>query len=140
MPASDASDRSAIAHHVVETIREAGALALKSFKTPFKSWVKHGNSPVTETDLAVDALLKERLHRDGFGWLSEETEDDPARLSANRVWIVDPIDGTRAFIAPSIIEPCAIEFPDSTISGASGPSPRVSSACAIAFARVSISP
>ncbi len=107
MPASDASDRGAIAHHVVETIREAGALALKSFKTPFKSWLKHGNSPVTETDLAVDALLKERLHRDGSGWLSEETEDDPARLSAKRVWIVDPIDGTRAFIAG---------FPDWTIS------------------------
>ena len=46
-------------------------------------------------------------HRDGSGWLSEETEDDPARLSAKRVWIVDPIDGTRAFIAG---------FPDWTIS------------------------
>jgi myo-inositol-1(or 4)-monophosphatase len=56
---------------------------------------------VSEADIAVDLLLKDRLAAVGnrYGWLSEETEDDPARLSARRVWVVDPIDGTRAFLA-----------------------------------------
>lgn len=60
-----------------------------------------GHGPVTEADLAIDQLLHERLlgARPGYGWLSEETEDNAARLSTERVFIVDPIDGTRAFIA-----------------------------------------
>jgi myo-inositol-1(or 4)-monophosphatase len=60
---------------------------------------KEGGDPVTEADTAVDALLRNFLPRPGDGWLSEETEDDPARLAARRVWIVDPVDGTREFIA-----------------------------------------
>jgi myo-inositol-1(or 4)-monophosphatase len=59
---------------------------------------KDDRSPVTEADYAVDQVVRESLPRDGEGWLSEETEDDPARLSCSRVWIVDPIDGTRQFI------------------------------------------
>jgi myo-inositol-1(or 4)-monophosphatase len=59
---------------------------------------KGDRSPVTEADYAVDRVLRESLPLDGEGWLSEETEDDPARLSCSRVWIVDPIDGTRQFI------------------------------------------
>jgi myo-inositol-1(or 4)-monophosphatase len=84
-----------------EAVREAGALALAKFGTAFKSWTKGESSPVSEVDIAVDELLRERLGRyDGsYGWLSEETADDPARLDAKRVWIVDPIDGTRGFIA-----------------------------------------
>jgi len=99
--ASDALDRAALLRHLVAAVREAGALALKSFKAPVKSWFKSGNSPVSEADIAVDALLRERLEASGLacGWLSEETEDDPARLAARQVWIVDPIDGTRAFLA-----------------------------------------
>src|ERR1051325_898736 len=99
--ASDTIDRAALAQELAATVREAGALALKAFKSPVKSWMKEGNSPVSEVDLAIDALLRERLAATGAadGWLSEETEDDPARLSADRVWIVDPIDGTRAFLA-----------------------------------------
>ena len=82
-------------------VREAGALALRSFKSPVKSWFKNGNSPVSEVDVAIDGLLRTRLQTvdPDCGWLSEETEDDRARLSASRVWIVDPIDGTRAFLA-----------------------------------------
>ena len=101
MRASDALDRAALARHLAAAVREAGALALKSFKVPVKSWFKSGNSPVSEADIAVDALLRERLEAAGLacGWLSEETEDDPARLTARQVWIVDPIDGTRAFLA-----------------------------------------
>ena len=94
-------DRAALAHQLAATVREAGALALTSFKSPVKSWMKAGNSPVSDADLAVDALLRARLDATGLScaWLSEETEDDPARLTAERVWIVDPIDGTRAFLA-----------------------------------------
>jgi myo-inositol-1(or 4)-monophosphatase len=89
---------------VEEAAREAGALALRSFrlggKTTARHWNKAGNSPVTEADLAVDALLKERLSAalPEAAWLSEETADDPARLGRRLVWIVDPIDGTRAFL------------------------------------------
>ncbi len=101
MRASDTVDRAALARQLAATAREAGELALKSFRAPIKSWFKHGTSPVSEADLAVDAVLRERLQAvgPGFGWLSEETEDDPARLSADHVWIVDPIDGTRGFLA-----------------------------------------
>jgi myo-inositol-1(or 4)-monophosphatase len=82
-------------------VREAGALALKTFGKPLKSWTKHGDSPVTEADIAVDELLRARLAdaAGDYGWLSEESENDPARLSKRRVWVIDPIDGTRAYIA-----------------------------------------
>jgi myo-inositol-1(or 4)-monophosphatase len=83
-------------------VREAGALALSMFGTALKTWNKEASSPVSEADIAVDHLLREKLIGDGsgdFGWLSEETADDPARLEARYVWIVDPIDGTRAYIA-----------------------------------------
>jgi myo-inositol-1(or 4)-monophosphatase len=59
---------------------------------------KAGGDPVTEADTTVDALLRELLPRDGEGWLSEETEDDLARLGRRRVWVVDPLDGTREFV------------------------------------------
>ena len=54
--------------------------------------------PVTEADHAADAVLRKILPQDGEGWLSEESVDDPARLACSRVWVVDPIDGTREFI------------------------------------------
>ncbi len=65
-------------------------------------WNKDDNQgPVTEADLAIDSMLKSELlaSRATYGWLSEETEDDATRLTHDRVFIVDPIDGTRAFIA-----------------------------------------
>src|SRR5271168_3461937 len=60
---------------------------------------KVGHDPVTEADRAVDAVLRQNLLRDGEGWLSEESVDDVARLDKNRVWVVDPLDGTREFVA-----------------------------------------
>lgn len=71
-----------------------------SFARPLKTWTKGHNSPVSEADIAVDELLRRRLREAApqFGWLSEESPDDPARLTMRRLWIVDPIDGTRAFI------------------------------------------
>lgn len=81
-----------------DAVREAGALARSLFRK-VKSWTKSDGSPVTEADLAVDKLLKERLHgaRPDYGWLSEETPDTAERLKHRQVWIADPIDGTRAF-------------------------------------------
>lgn len=59
---------------------------------------KIGHDPVTEADRALDAVLRQNLLRDGEGWLSEETVDDLARLDKSRVWVVDPLDGTREFV------------------------------------------
>ena len=59
---------------------------------------KVGTDPVTEADRAVDAVLKKNLLRPGEGWLSEETVDDFTRLDKQRVWVVDPLDGTREFV------------------------------------------
>lgn len=64
----------------------------------FAGMVVTGHDPVTEADRAVDAVLCQNLLRDGEGWLSEETADDPSRLDRERVWIVDPLDGTREFV------------------------------------------
>ena len=67
---------------------------------------KVGHDPVTEADRALDAVLRKELLRDGEGWLSEESVDDPIRLQRSRVWVVDPLDGTREFVK-GIPEFCA---------------------------------
>src|SRR5215471_13841332 len=67
---------------------------------------KIGHDPVTEADRAVDAELRQNLLRDGEGWLSEESADDVSRLGKSRVWVVDPLDGTREFVQ-GIPEFCA---------------------------------
>lgn len=59
---------------------------------------KAGQDPVTEADRAVDAVLREKLLREGEGWLSEESVDDASRLDKSHVWVVDPLDGTREFV------------------------------------------
>src|ERR1700737_3093730 len=60
---------------------------------------KAGHDPVTEADRAVDEVLRKNLLREGEGWLSEESVDDFSRLEKHRVWVVDPLDGTREFVA-----------------------------------------
>lgn len=67
---------------------------------------KIGHDPVTEADRAIDAVLHQHLLREGEGWLSEESADDMSRLSKSRVWVVDPLDGTREFVQ-GIPEFCA---------------------------------
>jgi myo-inositol-1(or 4)-monophosphatase len=81
--------------------REGGALAMKYFGREPKSWAKGETSVVSEADLEVDRLLCDRLlaARPGYGWLSEETTEDIAQRSRDRVFVVDPIDGTRGFLA-----------------------------------------
>ena len=59
---------------------------------------KVGHDPVTEADRALDAALRKELLRADEGWLSEESVDDPVRLKRSRVWVVDPLDGTREFV------------------------------------------
>ena len=87
---------------LTEAAREAGRIALRFWRREPKVWDKGGeHGPVTEADLAVNDMLKLMLlsARTDYGWLSEETPDDAARLSCETVFIIDPIDGTRAFIA-----------------------------------------
>ena len=89
---------------LVFAAREAGALALEYFnpgaRTSAQVVTKAGGSPVTDADLAADSLLKRRLREalPEAGWLSEETVDDFERLARRSLIIVDPIDGTRAFV------------------------------------------
>lgn len=84
-----------------DTVREAGALALSLFRTDLKNWTKGASSPVSEADIAVNDLVEKRLRAatPDYGWLSEESVDDDSRLGKDLAWIVDPIDGTRAYLA-----------------------------------------
>lgn len=81
--------------------REGGALAMKYFRRDPKTWAKGETSVVSEADLEVDRLLCDRLlaARPDYGWLSEETTEDSALLDRDRIFVVDPIDGTRGFLA-----------------------------------------
>jgi myo-inositol-1(or 4)-monophosphatase len=83
-----------------EAAAEAGRIALRYFGKAPEVWMKEGQSPVSEADFAVDEFLRQTLlaARPEYGWLSEESVDSPERLSAHRTFVVDPIDGTRAFI------------------------------------------
>lgn len=86
-------------------VAEAGALANKSFRLGQRTisdvWFKNGGSPVTAADIATNDFLQARLSAllPQAAWLSEETTDNANRLSQHLVWVVDPIDGTRAFLS-----------------------------------------
>ena len=99
MPGADADLKADLAL-AVEAAREAGALSLDWLKKGAKTWDKSPGNPVTEADIAVNNLIAERLRkaRPGYGWLSEETKDNPSDRAQARTWVVDPIDGTRAFM------------------------------------------
>lgn len=86
---------------LTEAARAAGRIALRYWNHAPKTWEKGDQGPVTEADIAVNDMLKATLRaaRPDYGWLSEETPDDAARLQCDHVFIIDPIDGTRAFIA-----------------------------------------
>jgi len=78
----------------------AGIIASGYFRRNLKTWTKENASPVSEADIVLDKFLHASLlaARPGYGWLSEESVDDLARLNHRRVFVVDPIDGTRGFI------------------------------------------
>jgi len=89
---------------LIEAARAAGEVAARFAGPKAKRWDKPGGlGPVTEADMAVNTLLAAHLRgaRPDYGWLSEESEDSSARLERERVFIVDPIDGTRSFIEGS---------------------------------------
>ncbi|MFV0492121.1 MAG: 3'(2'),5'-bisphosphate nucleotidase CysQ [Pseudorhodobacter sp.] len=97
MPESEDPDLALL----IEAVHSAGQVALGFWRRNPQSWEKEdGAGPVTEADLAVNATLARSLRRarPDYGWLSEETPDDSDRLKSERCFIVDPIDGTRAFI------------------------------------------
>jgi myo-inositol-1(or 4)-monophosphatase len=74
-----------------DTVREAGELARSMFRTELKKWIKGVSSPVSEADIAVNDLLEARLRgaTPDYGWLSEESADDAARLSRRLTWVVE---------------------------------------------------
>ncbi|MEI9926833.1 MAG: 3'(2'),5'-bisphosphate nucleotidase CysQ [Sphingomonas sp.] len=90
----------ALTARVAGIAAEAGRLAIARWQTDFRRWEKAPGNPVCEVDLELDALLRERLSAliPEAGWLSEETVDNRDRLEADRVWVVDPIDGTRDYL------------------------------------------
>lgn len=96
MPGPDADDLALLK----SALRQGGEIARSFFGTKVKTWDKAKGAPVTEADIAVNDLLRSQLTaaRPDYGWLSEETEDDPARLSKTRVFVIDPIDGTVSFM------------------------------------------
>lgn len=85
---------------LIEAARAAGNIGMKYFRQKPDVWTKEHDSPVSEADIAIDQYLQKVLleARPDYGWLSEETEDDKARLTKDRIFVVDPIDGTRGFI------------------------------------------
>jgi myo-inositol-1(or 4)-monophosphatase len=89
---------------VIAATQDAAALAFASWREgeapDCKVWEKTKGTPVCDIDMAVDALLTDRLRGilPEAAWLSEETVDDPARLDARLLWLVDPIDGTRDYV------------------------------------------
>ncbi|MDO5369832.1 3'(2'),5'-bisphosphate nucleotidase CysQ [Paracoccus sp. (in: a-proteobacteria)] len=87
---------------ITRAAEDAGQIALAHWRGDYRHWEKDaGAGPVTEADLAVNAALEQALRaaRPDYGWLSEESPEDPRRADAARVFVVDPIDGTRAFMA-----------------------------------------
>ncbi len=89
-----------LADEIAAIAREAGQLGMARFRGDFVRWEKTAGSPVCEVDLAIDDMLRQRLSAllPDAGWLSEETADKPDRLARDRIWVVDPIDGTRDYI------------------------------------------
>lgn len=85
---------------VAAIVREAGAIAAGRCGTDFERWEKAPGSPVCAVDLEVDSFLRERLTAldPEAGWLSEETLDSSDRMERRRLWVVDPIDGTRDYL------------------------------------------
>ena len=99
MPGSDVDEFAREARHLADTLREASTIALKTFRGEVRSWIKGHDSPLSDADIAVDNFLREKLSRPDIGWLSEESADDLTRLHSERIFIVDPIDGTRSYLA-----------------------------------------
>ena len=93
------SSRADDLQRLTDALTEAGALLRRLSALPFDTQRKRGGDLVTDVDRTIDAHLRAALPRNDEAWLSEESADDPARLGARRLWVVDPLDGTREFVA-----------------------------------------
>ncbi|KFI32878.1 inositol monophosphatase [Haematobacter missouriensis] len=107
---------------LIDAAQRAGEISSRYWRREPEAWEKPGGAgPVTEADLAVNRMLREHLAtaRPEYGWLSEESDDNEARLGARRVFIVDPIDGTRSFMAgePSFAHSIAVAEEGRVIAG-----------------------
>lgn len=124
MPDTEVSPPDTAEDHalLLSAIAQAGAIARRFYQADFDRWDKGKNDPVTEADVAIDTMLRTELMaaRPAYGWLSEETEDNPDRLGCDIVWIVDPIDGTRAFIKglPHFVVSIALSWKGQPVSAA----------------------
>ncbi|WP_448662170.1 3'(2'),5'-bisphosphate nucleotidase CysQ [Sphingomonas sp. CJ20] len=89
-----------LAAEIAHIAADAGRLAMRLWETDFRRWEKAPGNPVCAVDLEVDGMLRDRLSAllPDAGWLSEETIDNAARLAGERLWVVDPIDGTRDYL------------------------------------------
>lgn len=85
--------------HIRRALERAAAILQELAAGDIAIHRKRGGDPVTAADHAVNEMLRDFLPRDGEGWLSEETTDDLSRLDKDRVWVVDPLDGTKEFVA-----------------------------------------
>lgn len=89
----------------LEVAIEAARLAMPGimaiYNTPFEVEIKEDNSPVTAADKGADEVIRNYLHKNfpEYGMLTEESEDSEERLSKDLIWIVDPVDGTKDFVA-----------------------------------------
>ena len=116
----DVEGRARDLERIREALHEAGAILRRFSRHGIRVRYKAHGSPVTEADLAVDAALRRALPRAGEGWLSEETPDGPGRLACQRVWVVDPLDGTREFLEGVPQWNVSIGLVDSGVAGAGG--------------------
>src|SRR6202162_2637055 len=96
----------AILERIQAALEASSAVFARFTPGAIETEYKIGHDPVTEADRALDGVLRKELLREGEGWLSEESVDDPIRLQRSRVWVVDPLDGTREFVK-GIPEFCA---------------------------------
>jgi len=110
-----------ILHRIQAALEASRAVFARFTPGAIETEYKIGHDPVTEADRALDSVLRKELLRDGEGWLSEESVDDPIRLQRSRVWVVDPLDGTREFVK-GIPEFCAsIGFVENVAGGIYNP-------------------
>lgn len=92
------NDLNKILEDVITVIRQAGNTVMSFYNKDYRVQDKGNDSPITEADLASEKIILEGLKKYDYGILSEETTDDKSRLEKDRVWIIDPLDGTKDFI------------------------------------------
>ena len=83
---------------IIDTVIEAGERVREIYESDFEVSKKDDNSPITKADLESNKIIRAALEKTGIPILSEEDADDKSRLSSDKIWIVDPLDGTTDFV------------------------------------------